>query len=217
MTKRPANVMGCLITFEGVNGSGKTTVMRKVADKLIRIYLSHRVHCFNCPGSGIPKIRDIFKDPNNKFSGLTDLFLICADQAELFKKVIPLLTYIGNIVLIDRLIDSTIAYQAVYGGISNETIEICSTLAIQNKQPDLTFIFDVSYEVSEQRRKKEVFRDRFEKDFEEKFNELRESYINIASYDPSRVRLLDGEEPIEKVVDSCFDEIISLLGKKWHI
>ena len=166
--------MSILITFDGVNGSGKTTVIKRLKNRMIASsdFNGYSIHTYRCPGDGIPKIRRMFKDPKESFDGMTDLFLACADVSELMHKHIFTKPK-NSIILVDRFIDSTFAYQKVFGGVNSEVIEICTSLSIGEKRPDLTLIFDIPFKVSEERRKEEGFKDRFEKEFQTKFNELR--------------------------------------------
>ena len=77
--------MSILITFDGVNGSGKTTVIKRLKNRMIASsdFNGYSIHTYRCPGDGIPKIRRMFKDPKESFDGMTDLFLACADVSEL--------------------------------------------------------------------------------------------------------------------------------------
>jgi len=202
-----------LITFEGVNGSGKTTAMREVKRKLEDQCPEYRVSKYFCPGSGIPKIRSIFKDPKADFCGLAYLFMACADQAELMHKhVIDSANPISDeIILIDRLFDSTLAYQTVYGGLSEEVINICSSLSTFNLRPNLTLLFDVPFEVSMHRRREEGWEDKFEKDFKDKFEALREKFLETVQKDPARVKIIDASLPLCQVVDTCFKYIKNVL------
>ena len=199
-----------LITFEGVNGAGKTTAMNIISDKLKKEYPKHTVDSHFCPGDGIPKLRPIFKDPKANYSGLAYLFMACADQVELMKKhVIP--TSTSDIVLVDRLFDSTYAYQTVYGGLSEEVIGMVSSLSTCNIRPNLTLLFDIPYEVSMQRREREGWEDKFEIDFVAKFDALRAKFLEIVNLDPARVKLIDATKPLDKVVSKCMKYIKAVL------
>lgn len=208
--------MGCLITFEGVNGSGKTTVINLLIEKLRFGYKEYEFNIFNyrCPGSGIPEIRDIFKNPKNEFSGITDLFLACSDQHELFvKHIIPKLEEPNTLILVDRLFDSTFAYQKVFGKVDESLISIFSSVSTCDINPNLTLILDLDYEVSHERRKDENFLDRFEKDFEKKFNKLRKAYLNRKNHDPSRIKIINSNVSLDQLVSNCYFHIVEVINR----
>lgn len=208
--------MNLVITFEGVNGSGKTTIIKELQNRIIKdksyYFDVNEVYSFRCPGDGIPEIRDIFKNPDNHFQGITDLFLACADMSELVYSIEKIRRMESNsIILIDRFIDSTFVYQQVYGNVDPGIIESCTSLATRGMRADLTLVFDIPFEVSEERRKGEGFKDRFEKDFETKFEELRQKFLDRRNLDPSRIKIIEGSRTISNVLINCINLIRDLL------
>lgn len=199
---------GFFITFEGIDGCGKTTQL-----KLTAKFLScHRlpILILREPGSTplSEKTRQILLNRNLKFNALSELLLYEAARAELVQKVIaPELTR-GKIIICDRFYDSTTAYQGFGRGLNIDLINRLNRMVVEKNKPDLTFIIDVDYETSLSRRKHQP--DRLENEKRKFFNRVRKGFREIARKDKRRVILIDGGQPAEMV----FDEIKLWLIKK---
>ena len=203
---------GIFITIEGPDGAGKTTVIKELNKQLaktsqIEIILTRE------PG-GIPiseKIRQIILDPENtEMDERTEALLYAAARRQhLVEKVLPALEE-GKLVLCDRFIDSSVAYQGAARGIGEEEVYQLNQFAIEGHLPDLTLYLDVPSEVGLERinkgRKAEEL-DRLDKEALPFHQKVRASYITLLEENPDRIVLVDAKEDIEKVVKNCYDLI----------
>ncbi len=195
------------ITFEGPEGSGKTTQVKRA-----EAYLSGRgfkVTCTREPG-GTPvadKVRRILVDADNAtLVPMAELFLYFASRAQhVAEKIRPALLE-GQIVLCDRYADSTLAYQGYARGLDVEMVARLNELATGGLQPDLTLLLDLSVEVGLARarvradgvapRERE---DRFEQEEIEFHRRLREGYLKLAGEFSGRYRVIDATPGVDEV------------------
>ena len=200
---------GLFITFEGADGCGKTT-QRDLAAK----YLEEKgleVLKTREPG-GAPlgvKLREILLHHEGFVSPACESFLFLADRAQHVETVILPAIAAGKIVLCDRFIDSTAAYQGYGKGIDLDRINYLNELATNGKKPDLTLVFDVDTDVAQSRVGKE--KDRMESEGIEFHKRVRAGYLEIANLEPQRIRVINANPPIETVFEAVklvIDEII---------
>ena len=192
-----------LITFEGIDGSGKTTQSKR----LFR-FLKERglpVHLFREPG-GTPlaeRLREILLV--EEMDERTELLLFEASRAELCSKIILPLLESGEIVILDRFTDSTLAYQGYGRGIDLELVERLNEFSTFGLRPDLTFLLDLDPRTSLERVKE---RTRFES--LEFLKKVREGFLEIARKEPDRVVILRTDIPEDQV----FEEIVRILKER---
>ena len=187
------------ITFEGIDGCGKTTQVELLKKELI----NRRLEFISVrePGSTqiSEQIRQILLNPdNNKITPETEALLFASARAQLVKDTIKPAMNENKIVICDRFIDSTIAYQGYGRGMDLKSLEIINSFAIQNTIPGFTFIIDISIKESHNRLSSPSL-DRMESIGGEFFNKVRKGFLQIAKEDPKRVYVLDGMNPIEKI------------------
>ncbi|MEH7469444.1 dTMP kinase, partial [Priestia megaterium] len=195
---------GTFITFEGPEGAGKTTIIHMVQQKLIQE--GYNIVLTREPG-GIriaEQIREIILNPSNtEMDARTEALLYAAARRQhLVEKVIPELNK-GNIVLCDRFIDSSLAYQGNARGIGVEDIFAINQFAIEQTMPQATLYFDIEPEVGLERinkgRKDEINRLDLESlDFHYK---VRDGYLSLLSEFPERIRRIDANQSVEKVCE----------------
>ncbi|WWB85898.1 dTMP kinase [Priestia aryabhattai] len=205
---------GTFITFEGPEGAGKTTIIHMVQQKLIQD--GYTIVLTREPG-GIriaEQIREIILNPSNtEMDARTEALLYAAARRQhLVEKVIPELNK-GNIVLCDRFIDSSLAYQGNARGIGVEDIFAINQFAIEQTMPQATLYFDIDPEVGLERinkgRKDEVNRLDLESlDFHYK---VRDGYLSLLSEFPERIRRIDANQSVEKVCAEAYKQIQSIL------
>ncbi len=193
------NSKGLLITFEGIDGSGKSTQAGKLADWLRssgRTVLSLR----DPGGTKISEqIRAILLSHRNaEMNALTELLLYESARAQIVEEKIRPALPRGDIVILDRFYDSTTAYQGYGRGLDLRVIADANRLATGGLTPDLTFFVDVSLEEAERRRSRQKA-DRLEGEDRAFFNRIREGYLSIARQEPDRLRVIDGH-PDEDVI-----------------
>lgn len=202
--------MSAFITFEGPEGSGKTTVLKAVAEKLAQHYdvISTRE-----PG-GVPTGEEIRKVvlEGNQMDIRTEAMLFAASRREhLVEKVMPALRN-NQIVLCDRYIDSSLAYQGYARGIGIEEVKALNEFAINGLYPDLTIYLDVSAEVGRERilsnQRDQNRLDQEDIDFHEK---VIEGYHRVIHNEPERFVQIDADQSINKVVLAAYQSIIKYL------
>ena len=198
----------CLfVTFEGIEGSGKTTQIRKALD-----YLKERgVPCMLTgePG-GTPlgkELRKILLDKTAlRLSGRAELLLFAADRAQHVEEVIAPAMEEGKMVLCDRFSDATVAYQGYGRGQGREYVRVICDFASRSLVPDMTLLFDISAGMGldrimdRARRAGDIPReDRFEREHL-KFHEMvRDGYLALSREEPHRFRVIDASRDIDAV------------------
>ena len=188
---------GLFITFEGIDGCGKTTQINLLKEHLEK--QGKKVLLTREPGAkGLgEKVREILLNYDGDVSPNCESFLFLADRAQHIDTIIKPAVERGEVVLCDRHTDSTIAYQGYGRGIDIKQIHMLNDLATSGMKPDLTFIFDIDIETSMQRVGKT--KDRMESAGIEFFRKVREGYINISKEEPKRVKLIDGTKNIDDI------------------
>ena len=190
---------GLFITFEGEDGCGKTT-----QSKLVQEYLEqsgYEVVWTREPGAkGLgQKIRELLLHYDGDVAPMCEAFLFLADRAQHIEHLIKPSVESGKIVICDRHTDSTIAYQGYGRGEDIKQLKYLNELATGSIKPDLTFVFDVTTDVAQQRVGDE--KDRMESAGIEFHKKVRQGYLEIAKLEPERVKVIDANNGIEKVFE----------------
>ncbi len=201
---------GIFITFEGVEGAGKTTQVQR-----LETVLGPDVVVTREPG-GTPvseRIRDIFLT-SDRITTMTELLLIAAARAQhVDERIRPALAS-NQIVICDRFIDATVAYQGYRGGIDLEIIHQLNHIATGGLTPDITFILDLPPEIGLQRQQQdETHRDRLDREPLEFHRRVREGYLAAAEADPHRVKLIDAAQSPDDVHTAVLAEYQAYLSK----
>ena len=190
---------GRFITFEGIEGCGKTTQIARIEQ-----YFRGRgkeVVLTREPG-GTPiaeKIRDLLLDPANEAMAPTaELLLYAAARAQhLEERILPAL-HRGAVVLCDRFADSTTAYPGGGRGVSRTMVGNLHEIATHGCWPDLTFVLDLPVAVGAERRAGSAL-DRIEREAAEFHERVRNAFLDIAREEPHRVVVVDAAQPVEAV------------------
>ena len=189
---------GVLITFEGVEGSGKSTQMARLQRSLTR--QGYRVERTAEP-DGTPlglAVRRLFEQPSIHPTPLSEVFLfMVARQQNVTEKIVPWLRR-GRIVLCDRYTDATLAYQGYGRGVSPDLIRELNLRATGGVLPDLTLLFDLPPEAGFKRIRGRRH-DRFEREKLAFHRRVRRGYRDILRAEPKRVRLIRAARPVEAV------------------
>jgi len=200
------------ITFEGIEGSGKTTLMRGVA-RALRAEGKDVVETREPGGTAVgDRIREIFLDPKMTIAPLAEALLLTASRHRLVEEVITPALQAGSIVLCDRFTDSTLAYQGFGRGIEQSLLKQFNEAAAPALEPDLTFYVDVSLELSRMRvtKRSEEGRnslDRLDREGDQFHERVREGYLELARANPQRIAVLDGSLPEEALVKKALDSL----------
>lgn len=204
---------GLFISFEGIEGTGKTTQAKLLAERLAsegrKVVLTHEPG-----GTSIgKKIREVLLLPeHDSMSHITELLLYNADRAQhLAEKVLPAIKR-GEIVITDRYTDSTVAYQGYGRGIDLELLMSIDRIATGGFMPDLTILFDLDVEIGLGRNRGANKVDRLELESIEFHKRVRDGFLKIAADEPERISLVDASRPPEAVRERVW-EIINSSGK----
>ena len=187
---------GLLITLEGVEGSGKTTVANLVAENLRQKGLTVTVTAEPGDTSVGRQIRQLLATIDER-TAWTETFLFLADRAEHVAKVIKPALERGEIVLCDRFTDSTIAYQGFGLGLPLEWLMQLNDIATNGLIPDLTLLLDIDPEIGLKRSQRETVFERRSLDFHQR---VRWGYLWLAKQEPHRVKVIDASQPLEAVL-----------------
>lgn len=211
---------GLFITFEGTEGSGKSTQIALLAERLHR--LGRSVRALREPG-GTPigeEIRHTLKHSaqNQAMKPEAELLLMNASRAQLVREVIRPALAAGEIVLCDRFYDSTTAYQGYGRQLDLEVVKRIINFAVGDTRPDLTLLIVVSQETSEERRLARqatlpFMRDRMEEADRHFFERVARGYQAIAAAEPQRVRVIPGTNGISAIHEAVWQAIEPMLGR----
>ena len=211
---------GLFISFEGTEGSGKSTQVELLARRLRA--LGHRVRTLREPG-GTPigeEIRHTLKHSraNEAMTAQTELLLMNASRAQLVREIIRPALEAGEIIVCDRFYDSTTAYQGYGRQLDLEKVKSVIDFAVDETKPNLTLFLHVPAEVSAERlRSRQAIlpfvRDRIEEADRKFFERVEQGFTAIAAAEPARFRVLDASNSIENVSGRVWDLVRPVLPK----
>ena len=204
------------ITIEGTEGSGKTTVAKELA-KLLTSNGYEVVHTREPGGTPISEsIRNVILDKNNtSMDGRTEALLYAASRRQhLVEKIWPALKE-GKIVLCDRFLDSSLAYQGYARGLGYDEVLNINLFAIENTYPDLTLFFVIEPEAGLQRIAKNKNREVNRLDLEKLpfHQKVYDAFIELSKKFPERYVTIDASQSLEKVIEDAYNAILERLGK----
>jgi dTMP kinase len=195
------------ITFEGIEGSGKTTQISHVAEFLKR--KGKECIVTREPGGTVTgrKIRAILLDPESKgMDPSAELLLYIADRAEHLSKVVKPALSEGKTVLCDRYFDATVAYQGYARGLDIDFLKRMHKYVLNDLKPDITFLLDLSPEAGLSRAWRQIkegeragIETRFEKEALAFHEKVRNGYLELASEEPKRFVVIDAMKTEEDV------------------
>jgi dTMP kinase len=203
---------GRLITIEGIDGAGKTTLAGALLDALTARGLD--VTLLREPG-GVPaaeRIRELVIDPELHVTARTEALLYAAARAQLVEEAIAPLLSRGSWVLLDRFIDSSLAYQGGGRRLGLDAVRAINELAITTARPDRTLLLMIDQRVGRSRsRARAAEPDRLEREQDDFFERTAAAYLELWSQDPQRIRRIDAAQPPDKVLAAALREIGDLL------
>ena len=205
-------MVGSLITFEGIDGSGKSTQIQMLEHEFNKLGVEYKT--FREPGGTelSEKIRAILLDKENiELISTAESLLFAAARAQLTAEQIKPAIEKGEFVICDRFTDSTIAYQGYGRGLDIKQLEEINYIATAGLTPDITFILDISPEAAAVRMEAEAS-DRMEETGVDFFRRIRGGYRQIKEKNLNRYRLINGEQSPENV----FNEIKEIIVKQFE-
>lgn len=205
---------GLFITLEGGEGAGKTTVISLLKNRLEK--LGYEVITTREPGGSkiAEKIRNVILDPDHtEMDARTEALLYAAARRQhLVEIIVPALEE-GKIVLCDRFLDSSLAYQGYARGLGIDEVFTINKFAIEEVMPNLTLFFDILPEKGLARISNNEGREQNRLDLENiRFHEqVYEAYNKLIETYPKRIRRINADQPLEKVEEEAFDKIRSYI------
>jgi dTMP kinase len=221
LTPKEEPVAGTFITFEGIDGSGKSTQLRLLANFLkangCDVLLTRE------PG-GTPvgnRLRAALLDAQEEVDPLTELLVFAADRAQHVRRVLRPALEAGQVVFSDRYADATAAYQGAGRGFSPELISEIIELATEGLKPDLTVLFDLSVEDSTTRTRRRANSkqqsDRLDGEHEDFHTRVREAYLRLAHAEPERVKIVETKQAVEDTHERVKEIVIPFLRSRGHL
>jgi dTMP kinase len=204
---------GALITIEGLDGAGKTTLAEAIARELAHRSIAARV--LREPGgvAAAERVRALVKDPNLAVTPRAEALLYAAARAQLVEEALLPVMDAGAWVILDRFVDSSLAYQGVGRGLGIEPIAAINAFATGGLTPDRTLLLSLDPELGRARlRERGEAPDRLEREADDFFARIAEGYAALAVAEPNRIRVLDASRPPRDVAAAALAEISDLLA-----
>jgi dTMP kinase len=203
---------GRLITIEGIDGAGKTTLAAALLDALKARGLD--VLLLREPGgvSAAERIREVVIDPELHVAPRTEALLYAAARAQLVEEALDPLLRAGKWVLLDRFIDSSLAYQGGGRELGIDAVRTINEFAIRTARPDRTLLLLIDADLGRSRsRSRAEAPDRLEREHNEFFNRTAAAYLQLAAEDPGRIRKIDATRPAGEVLAAALEQLADLL------
>jgi dTMP kinase len=192
---------GRLITIEGIDGAGKSTLARSLRDALAA--RGGDVVALREPGgvAVAERIRELVKDPALEIAPRTEALLYAASRAQLVAELVEPALAAGRWVLLDRYVDSSLAYQGAGRGLGVEAVAAINAFATGGLAPDRTLLLAIDPAAGRARRGgRDDAPDRLEREAEPFFAAIAQAYAQLAAAEPARVRVLDAGAAPEQVL-----------------
>jgi len=206
-------VRGRLITIEGLDGAGKSTLATALHAELTR---DRPVTLLREPGGVVlsERIRELVKDPALRCDPRTEALLYAAARAQLVDELLEPLLTAGTWVLLDRFVDSSLAYQGAGRGLGVARIAALNDFATGGLKPDRTLLLRVAPATGRARQQgRDDVADRLEREAEPFFAAIAAAYDELAASDPGRVRVLDASVPAARVLELALAALVDLDSK----
>jgi dTMP kinase len=205
---------GFFITFEGIDGCGKTTQLLHAKEALAasgRECIATREPGGTQIGE---KIRDLLLSPSHgNMHDECELLLYCAARAQLVRETILPALERGDVVLCDRFAEATFAYQGYGRGLPLEVLEKVNAFAASQLSPSLTFVFDIDVAISMERiGKSGKTVDRLEGSGRVFYENVRQGYLDLARRHPGRIVVIGGDAPVGAIAEEVRKRIFSLVN-----
>lgn len=212
---------GTFITFEGIDGSGKSTQMRLLANFLEEE--GFNVVTTREPGGtsvGL-RLRAALLDAHEEVDPLTELLVFAADRAQHVRRVLRPALEAGKVVFSDRYADATAAYQGAGRGFSPELISEIIALATEGLKPHKTLLFDLSVGESTARTRRRTNGrqqgDRLDAEAEDFHIRVREAYLNLARAEPERFVVINTNGAVEQTHQRVKEIVVPFLKSRGHV
>jgi dTMP kinase len=203
---------GRLITIEGIDGTGKTTLAAGLQERLENRGVA--VSLLREPGGvrTAERVRDLLKNPRLRIGSRAEALLYAAARAQLVEEAIAPLLEEGSWVLLDRFVDSSLAYQGAGRQLGLESVRAINQFATGGLAPDRTLLLVLDPELARRRsRSRGAPVDRLEREHAEFFDRVAEGYIRLAAAEPERIRRIEAAGPPAEVLDAAWSALSDLV------
>lgn len=207
----PWMARGRLITVEGLDGSGKTTLCAGLAETLTERGLD--VQLLREPGGveAAERIRGLLHNPALRIGARSEALLFAAARAQLVEEAVEPLLSAGTWVVLDRFVDSSLAYQGSGRQLGMQDVSEINRFATRGLVPDRTLLLAVPPELGRARaRSRSAAADRLEREHDEFFIRVAAGYRELAASNPERIRSLDAHGPPNRVLEAALDQLTDL-------
>jgi dTMP kinase len=204
---------GTLITLEGIDGAGKTTLAEAVRDALRGRGIEVRL--LREPGGveAAERIRELVHDPALQIGARAEALLYAAARAQLVQESLAPLLDDGALVLLDRFVDSSLVYQGIGRGLGVDPVAAVNAFATGGLVPDRTLLLDLDPALARRRSSdRDAPPDRIEQEADDFFAQIASAYRELAAAEPARFRILDAAQPGERVLADALAAIADLTG-----
>ena len=202
---------GRLITIEGIDGAGKTT-LAEALEKELRAQ-GRDVRLLREPGGveAAERVRKLVKDPGLQVGARAEALLYAAARAQLVEEAIAPLLERGAWVLLDRFVDSSLAYQGAGRSLGIDAVRSINEFGTGGLRPDRTLLLIVDPRTGRERSKARAEPvDRLEAEHDDFFDRIVTGYLELAAADPQRIRQIDAGQPRERVLAAALAELEDL-------
>jgi dTMP kinase len=215
------SLAGTFITFEGIDGSGKSTQLRLLAN-FLKANGCDALLTREPGGTSVGnRLRSALLDVQEELDPLTELLVFAADRAQHVRTVLRPAIEAGEVIFSDRYADATVAYQGAGRGFPPELIAEIIELATEGLKPDLTVLFDLSVDDSTARtrgRSNDKHKgDRLDAEPDEFHGRVREAYLAIARAEPERVKIVETNNPVEVTHERVKEIVVPFLRSRGHL
>jgi dTMP kinase len=203
---------GRLITIEGLDGAGKSTLARSLAAALEGRSLETRV--LREPGgvAAAERVRELVKDPELALGPRAEALLYAAARAQLVEEAVTPLLEQGVWILLDRFVDSSLAYQGAGRSLGIEPVRAINEFATGGLRPDRTLLLELDPALARQRsRSRAEAIDRLEREGDAFFEQIASAYAELARREPERVHTIDAQQDPDAVLAAALDALADLL------
>ena len=206
---------GKFITVEGSDGSGKTTFINSATEYLVK--KGYKVITTREPGGTefSEKVRELLFDSSNEIDAKTESLLFCVSRRDhIIKKIIPYVED-GYIVICDRFVDSSIAYQSYGRGLNKQDIMDINKYTTDGLEPDLTLYFNVDVEVGLSRTKGRGENNRMDNESLKFYKDVKRGYDELSNDYKERIKVIDANQDYEKVEKDAFKILEGFLNNEF--
>ena len=200
-----------LITFEGIEGSGKSTQTKL----LYQYFLNNKIPVILTREPGGTKLAEeirslLINGAINKMDGICETLLNFVARRDHLEKMIKPALADGKVVICDRFFDSTLAYQGFGHNVNSQAIKTIQNIAISDLEPNITFLIDLDVEVAFERIQNRADNNRYEKMGKDFHQRVRKGFLEIAKDNPQRIVVIDGNQSEQKIQQIIIDKLYQI-------